>query len=326
MPRRRELLLLLAAGWVVRPALAARHERRVLFGSPCDLLVPEGTPERLTDTLWRNLAAMNREWNAWKPGELGALNRAFATDQGLRVSPALGHMIEGAAAMERLSGGCFNAAIGGLVAAWGFHDDVLRPGARPARQALAPWIAPPPSLASLRRDGNLLRSRDPRVRLDLGGYAKGVALDWALDHLQRGGVSDALLNLGGNLAAMGAAGARPWQVGIRDPAGPGLVAALATQGREAVVTSGIYERFRVLDGQRFTHVMDPRSGQPADAAASVTVVHRDAALADAAATALLVAGPRAAPGLALRMGLRQVLVIGADGARWCSPALAARLA
>lgn len=325
MPRRRELLLL-AAGWVVQPALAARHEQQVLFGSPCDLLVPEGTLQRLTEAVWRGLAAMNREWNAWKPGELGALNRAFAAGHALRVSPALRHVVAGATAMEEKTGGCFNAAIGGLVAAWGFHVDVLTPGTHPRADALAPWTAPPPSLASLRADGDRLRSIDPRVRLDLGGYAKGVALDWALDHLQRGGVAGALLNLGGNLAAMGAAGTRPWRVGIRNPSGPGLVAELATRGREAVVTSGIYERFRVLDGERCTHIIDPRSGRPAHAAASVTVVHRDAALADAAATALLVAGPRQAPSLAARMGLDQVLVIGADGTRWCSPTLATRLA
>lgn len=325
MPRRRELLLL-AAGWVVQPALASRHERRELFGSPCDLLVPEGTPERLTEAVWRGLATMNREWNAWKPGELGALNQAIATDQSLQVSPALRRVIAGAAVLERQTGGCFNAAIGGLVAAWGFHADVLGPGTRPRAGALAPWMAPPPSLASLRTAGDRLRSADPRVRLDLGGYAKGVALDWALDLLQRGGVAGALLNLGGNLASMGSAGTRPWQVGIRDPSGPGLVAALATQGREAVVTSGIYERYRVLDGQRCTHIIDPRSGRPARAAASVTVVHRNAALADAAATALLVAGPQEAPRLAARLGLAQVLVIGTDGTRWCSPALAARLA
>ena len=77
----------------------------------------------------------------------------------------------------------------------------------------------------------------------------------------------------------------------RDPHGPGLAAMLSVQGREAVVTSGRYERWRLADGVRRTHIIDPATGLPAAGLDSVTVLHRDAALADAAATALLVAGP-----------------------------------
>ncbi len=105
------------------------------------------------------------------------------------------------------------------------------------------------SLAQLSWRGWWLRSHNPQLRLDFGGYAKGVALDWPLDRLQRGGAPDALPNLGGNLAVRDLAGrARPWRVGIRDPLGPldplgsRLAAQLAVVGPEAVVTSGTYKR------------------------------------------------------------------------------------
>lgn len=322
--QRREWLAL-AAGVALLPSAKARHERRQLFGSPVDLLLPPATPAPLAASLWRGLQAMNDGWNAWKPGEVTELNGALAAGRTARVSPALAGLIQGAAAMERLSGGCFNAGIGGLVGQWGFHDDVMRPGRRPSHAELARWTARPPSLAQLVLQRGQARSDNPALQLDFGGYAKGVALDWALDRLQLAGVNAGLLNLGGNLAAVGDAGARPWRVGIRDPHGPGLVAQIDTVGREAVVTSGSYERFRLLDGQAFTHVLDPRTGAPAPQLVSVTVVHPSAALADAAATALLVAGPTAWARVAAALGVDQVLVIDRHGRRRATPRLQARL-
>jgi FAD:protein FMN transferase len=172
-----------------------------------------------------------------------------------------------------------------------------------------------------------LRSAQRSVQIDLGAYAKGAAIDWAFDRLARHGVRDGLLNLGGNLAARGRIEGRPWRVGIRDPHGPGLAAQLTLRGDEAVVTSGTYERWRRLDdGQRCTHIIDPSTGQPAEGLDSVSVVHRSAALADAAATALLVAGPLRWRAVARAMGVDQVLVIARDGRRAVTPRLAARIA
>lgn len=318
--------LALAGGVCLLPtAGAARHEQRQLFGSPADLLLPAAAPREAVASVWRGLAAMNARWNAWKPGEVSELNAAFAAGRSVTASAALRRLIDGAAAMERLSLGHFNAGIGGLVGRWGFHDDVLRPGSRPPAAQLDGWLAARPGLAQLQWEGERVRSANPALRLDFGAYAKGVALDWALDRLRGAGVQRALLNLGGNLAAMSDAGAPPWLVGVRDPWGPGIVARLATQGREAVVTSGIYERVRMLDGVPCGHVLDPGCGEPASALVSVTVAHPDAALADAASTALLVAGPAGWRALAHRMGVDQVLVLDGQGRQQATPAMARRL-
>jgi len=242
-----------------------------------------------------------------------------------RLLSACGREPSGMSAAERLSLGCFNAGIGGLVGGWGFHADELVPGALPDADEVRGWVQARPSLQQIERRGGWLRSRNPRLQLDFGGYAKGVALDWALDRLQLAGVRGALVNLGGNLAAMADSRARPWRVGIQDPRGPGLLASLDVQGREAVVTSGSYARYRVLDGRRYAHVLDPVQGRPVDQLISVTVVHDSAALADAAATALLVAGPVRWPRVALSMGVDQVLVVDHEGRRQATPALAQRL-
>jgi len=323
---RRRLLSLLAGAVVFGPAWAGlRREQRFMFGSPIELLLPADAPASQADAVLRGLQAINDRWNAWKPGDVSRLNQSFREGRSTVASPALCALIRSAAWLEQRSLGCFNAGIGGLVGAWGFHDDELRPGTRPQASALARWVAARPSLAQIEIRDRQVSSRNPYLQLDLGGIAKGAALDWALDRLQAQGRRDALLNLGGNLAAMGLAGGRPWVVGIRDPARPGLLATLETSGREAVVTSGSYERFRVLDGQRCSHILDPQCGAPAPELVSVTVVHRSATLADAAATALLVAGPARWPVVARRMGVDSLLIVDRHGRVTATPRLAPRV-
>ena len=297
-----------------------------LFGSPATLLASGASaPGAAFDAVLRDLQAVDRRFNAWKPGELVSFNEALHSGRTVNVSPELRELLVGATLAELRSDGCFNAAIGGLVGAWGFHADRLLPGARPHAAQLAPWRDAAPSLAQLQWQGTQVRCANARLQVDLGAYAKGWAADRALDRLAAAGVHDAIVDLGGNLAAMGQAGLRPWRVGLRDPAGAGLVGQIEVAGREAVITSGTYERFRVLDGERAPHVIDPARGAPAAALLSATVVHASAAWADGAATALLVAGARRWRALAAQLGLDQVLVIDREQQAWATPALAARL-
>jgi thiamine biosynthesis lipoprotein len=330
MPSTRRALLAAAAGLVLLPlpTHALQHAQRHLFGSPIDLLLPADAPPAASTDILAGLTDMNARWNAWKPGDLSALNAALRAGRPHRTTPAIAALVHGATPLEAASLGCFNPAIGGLVGTWGFHaDELLHGGRAPDAAERARWMRTPPSLAQLEWHGLDVRSRNPSLQLDFGAYAKGVAIDWAFERLRRRhGVRDALLNLGGNLGAMGRIDGRAWRVGIRDPHRPGLAATLATEGREAVVTSGGYERWRRLDdGQRATHILDPSLGEPATGLASVTVVHPSAALADAAATALLVAGPDRWRAIAARMGVDQVLVIDRDGRREHTPRLGARL-
>lgn len=331
-PNRRHALAALA-GAVLRPAEAAPAaglvESRHLFGSPVEVMVRpapgDGGAGVALHQVMTGLERLHREWNAWKPGELGALNQALRDGRDCAVAPDLLALIRVSRTLEVRSGGLFNAGIGGLVGAWGFHDDVMRPGAAPDPARLALWRDPVPSLTRLVERGNRLSSPDHRLQLDLGAIAKGWAIDRALDHLERYGHRDALVNLGGNLATGGSAGDRPWLIGIRDPLGDGVMASVATRTREAVVTSGSYERFRWLDGQRASHILDPRRAAPAAALLSVTVLHPSATRADAAATALMVAGPRRWPQVARRMGVTDVLVVHADGRGAMTASMARRL-
>ncbi len=306
------------AGIVLSPANGATdgsvlaHAQRFMFGSPIDVMVSScrpGLARSAVEVALAGLQRMNDRWNAWKPGDVHALNAAFRAGRSHPTTPALRALVRGAAQLELASSGLFNAGMGGAVSLWGFHDDVMRPGRRPDDRAIAVWTRARPSLAQVEIRGTQMRSSNPHLQLDFGAYAKGVAIDWALDRLRERGFPHALVNLGGNLAASGQSAGRPWQIGIRDPSGPGLIARVAVREREAVVTSGSYERYRVLDGERYTHILDPASAMPAPEFVSVTVLHPRAAFADAAATALLVAGPKRWRRVAQRMGITHVLIV-----------------
>jgi FAD:protein FMN transferase len=244
-------------------------------------------------------------------------------------------MLHEAREIAHASGGLYNPAIGSLVGLWGFHSDELPIGAPPDAAAVAQLVAAAPGMEDLVFKGNRVSSRNPHVQIDLGGHAKGVAIDLALDRLAQLGYDNALVNLGGNLAVSGDRVGRPWRIGVRHPLGgrsdlrhpqgSGALASLEISGRMAVVTSGTYERYRRCGDRRYPHIIDPRSGQPASHVVSATVLHRHAARADGPATSLVVAGPEAWVDVARRMGLEEVMIVDDHGRVQLTPGMAARV-
>ncbi|MBW8328202.1 MAG: FAD:protein FMN transferase [Thiobacillus sp.] len=267
----------------------------------------------------------NRDWHAWKSGALGDLNRALAAGRAHEVDPTLLPLLHEVRDLARASGGLFNPAIGKLVGLWGFHHDEMPVGAPPHAAAVAELVAAAPSMDDLLFDGTHVSSRNPDVQIDLGGHAKGVALNQALDRLAALGYGNALVNLGGNLAVSGTRGDRPWRIGVRHPQGEGAIASVEVSGRMAVVTSGTYERYRQDGDRRYPHIIDPRSGQPATHVVSATVLHPDAARADVAATALVVAGAEAWPEVARSLGVRDIMIVDEAGRVQLTPGMAAKV-
>jgi thiamine biosynthesis lipoprotein len=272
---------------------------------------------------------LHRMLHAWQPSELTALNDAIAAGRPHEVSTELAAILADAQALTLAGERLFDPGIGRLVALWGFHGDEFRP-ALPEPQALADWLAARPSLADLRLDGTRVASANRAVAVDLGGYAKGYALDRAAGLLRARGVSDALINIGGNVMALGTKNGKAWRVGIRDPRGAGFIAALDLHDGEAIGTSGDYQRYFELGGHRYAHLLDPRSGRPAAGTQAVTVLVGPGAGAgtrsDVWSKPLFVAGKTHFAGLAGRLGATHWLRVGGDGRIAVSAPLAARLA
>jgi thiamine biosynthesis lipoprotein len=149
------------------------------------------------------------------------------------------------------------------------------------------------------------------VKIDLGGIAKGYAVDVVADTLRARGVVDALVDISGNMRALGhPAGSDSWRIGIRDPRDRVPYFARVLLRDDAISTSGKYEQFVAANGRTYGHIMDPRSGRPAEGLISVTVISASAMTCDAWDTPLFVMGPAQARNEAKRRDdLSAVIVV-----------------
>jgi thiamine biosynthesis lipoprotein len=226
--------------------------------------------------------------------------------------------------LARASGELFNPAIGKLIGTWGFHSDepLLPP---PTADTVAALVAQHPGMDDLRITGDTLQSSNPAVQLDFGAIAQGYAVDLAIAQLRALGIHNAIVNASGDIRVIGKRGTRAWRIGIRNPRGPGIIASIEMEGDESIVTSGTYERYFEYQGTRYHHIIDPRSGYPASGLVSVTVLHSDTTTADAASTALLVAGPEDWGKTARALGIKDVMLIDQTGKVILTPTLAARI-
>jgi thiamine biosynthesis lipoprotein len=321
------LASLLLSGCTAPPA--DFHQSLFIFGTLVDITVhdsPEEQAEAAVAAVDDDFQRMHHEWHAWKPGgELVALNRRLAGGETTTVSDFLLPLLRQARTLSIQSDGLFNPAIGRLIGLWGFHSDEPPPGPPPPVAEIERLLAGKPDMQALVIEGSQVSSSNPLVQLDLGGFAKGYALNQAISRLRSLGVGNAIVNAGGDLCVSGRHGERPWQVGIRHPQGEGVIAALAVADGECVLTSGNYERYREYENVRYAHILDPRTGWPVRHVASATVIHADGGVADAAATALTVAGPDDWRRIARGMGLRYVMLVDEMGTVYMSPAMAERV-
>ena len=229
--------------------------------------------------------------SAWRDdSEIGRFNAAPAGTT-FAVSRWLSSCLRVSGELREISGGAFDPSAGPLLELWGFYD---REGRLPAAGALdsARALLGGYDLDPFAR--TLTKTRDG-ARLDLGGIAKGFAVDRAIANLIEFGTSSALVDLGGNVFALGLPeGREAWTVGVRDPLDPdGLLGRFAMVNR-AAATSGAYARYVEIEGRRYGHVLDPTTGRPAEGLLAVTVACRSATLADGLSTTLFVLGPEAA--------------------------------
>lgn len=315
------------------------HRESYVFGTQVSVAVygeDEAQADAAIGAVLREFDRLHRAYHAWEPSELTALNAAIARGEAATVSDELAAMLRDAQRISAAGDGLFDPALGRLIALWGFHTDTFVPRLPdPARvQAL---IAARPRMADLTIDGNRVSSRNPAVQLDLGGYAKGYALDRAAAILRAQGVANALINISGNLMALGAKGGQPWRIGIQDPRpGQPPLATLPLYDGEAIGTSGDYQRYFDVDGRRYSHLLDPRTGEPARGTHSLTVLVTPAALAggmageaagtlsDAASKPAFIAGDgwRA---MTRRFNVEHALRVAGDGRVEVTKALRARL-
>lgn len=320
------VLLVMSIAGCSRPT--TYQEEFFAFGTLVEVTI-YGADRPLADkafkTARKEFGTMTKVWHAWRPSAVTRANASIAAGRSFEVEPALLPLIRRAKPLSEQSGGLFNPAIGQLIALWGFHSDDYAGRRPPPDSRIKALVAKHPSMRDLVLKGTRLSATNRYVQLDFGAFAKGYGVGRIVDHLRKMGIENLIVNAGGDLRATGSHGDRPWRIGIQNPRGQGVIASVEIHRDESVFTSGDYERYFVFKGKRYHHIIDPRTGYPARGVTSATVINSDPGTADAAATALVVAGPKRWTSIARAMGVGDVLLIDSHGRAHMTPSMAKRI-
>lgn len=292
-----------------------------VFGTLVDISIYGETEEKahaVTSQILQTFQRLHHQYHAWQSdSELSKLNQSFvAGKKPVAMSPELAQMLLQAQVLSKQSEGLFNPAIGGLIDAWGFQRDEFTP-VEINDDAIQKLVHASPKMSDIVIKNNTAFSTNPTVKIDFGGYAKGYALDLALAELQKQGVKNALVNIGGNIIALGQHGDKPWRVGIQHPRQPKPMATIDLQSGWAIGTSGDYQRYFEQDGKRYCHIIDPRTGYPAQSAQSVTILippsPQAGVLSDVASKPIFLSAAEQRVVAAKAMGVDDYMVVDAQG-------------
>ncbi|QKV58275.1 MAG: FAD:protein FMN transferase [Dechloromonas sp.] len=309
-----------------------QEQQAYVFGTRVEVIVVSAEPEQGRQAIaavLREFDRLHRAYHAWQPSELMTLNLAISEGRPQQVSPELAAFVAEAQQFSRQGDYLFDPGIGQLIKLWGFQADEFKAEIPPAADIVA-WLAKKPSIANLTSTGNTVASSNRHVALDFGGYLKGVALDRAAVILREQGIHNALINIGGNVMALGSKEGRKWRVGIQHRANPAPLATVELEDGESIGTSGDYQRYFEVDGKRYAHLLDPRTGYPADHTQAVTILippgPKSGTLSDAASKPIFIAGPEHWREMARKMEIGLVLRVDRDNRIFVTDALRKRLA
>ena len=292
------------------PQFQAFHH--VVMATRIEVLLP-ATPDsaQAAEEVFAVFDEVDARMSEWKESSpLSSLNRSGGNPTPLPAD--LRAVIKRGLRLGEQTGGAFDITWAALWGLWDFKSDAPRP---PSKEALKAAVARV-NFRDVQIDdveGTVTLTK-PEMKLGLGGIAKGYALERAASVLRARNIDDFMLSAGGQILAAGRKGKREWQVGIRDPRqGRGDFFALLKAENVSVSTSGDYERYFIVDGVRYHHILDPRTGMPARGVRSVTIVAEDPVSADALSTAVMVMGVRSGVALLQRLPDVEGLIVDERG-------------
>ena len=254
-------------------------------------------------------------------GDVFRINQS-AGKEWVEVSPETLHVVKKSIEISELSEGGFDITVGPLIELW--------------RRARGKGY--PPSEKDLKRSLDLVGFRNVLINhggkiflkkggmsIDLGGIAKGYAVDKAFEKLKKLGYQNLIVNAGGDLRAGGLKLGQPWSIGIQDPRIPDKILAKVSFTEGAISTSGDYEKYFMYQGKRYHHILNPRNGLPAEECQSVTILYKDGMISDAFSTTAFVLGPEKGYSLCQRVGGMDSLIVDKEGKIILSPGLRDRI-
>jgi thiamine biosynthesis lipoprotein len=302
-------------------AEAARvQDARPLMGTAVELIAegPDANALRAaSEAAFREMQRLSQMMNHYDPASVVSTINAAAGERAVPVPPELAEVLAQARRVSERTAGAFDVTIGAL-RGWRF-----RPGeARVPEPAEIAAQLPKVDYRKLQSDRASAFLTEKGMKMDLGGIAKLYILEAGRRVLEARGLPRALINGGGDVVAH--SDGAPWRVGVRDPRAPERLLGALSLVRGCVAASGDYERFFVRDGKRYHHILDPRTGHPAEGARGVTLVGPSAEALNGLGPAIMVLGSAAGQKLIAATPGVEGLIVGADGKLWMSRGLRAR--
>ncbi len=267
------------------------HDSRFIMGTLVEFTIASIDSEKAGPSIAAAAHEMQRIENTFtiygdQPNAVKSFN-ALKPGTAVRLPDEVAALLTLALQIKQQSDSAFDPALGKLNLLWGFSLDPP-PTAPPASDAIKTAIPP---ARCIEKQGNMWLRTDARCLLDFGAIAKGYAIDRGIAVLRQHGISNAIINAGGDIRLIGSHGQKPWRIGIRHPRNRNdVIASLKLHGDVSIVTSGDYERFFIDNGKRYHHLINPKTGWPANGTQSATIIADSAALADAWSTALFIQG------------------------------------
>ena len=225
--------------------------------------------------------------SVYKPeSDISRLNRSGGREA-VRVDESVIDLLRSAERFHALSGGAFDVTVEPLMRLWGFRNEKEIPLHAPSDKEIAATLDAVGFKNVSSESGNRVGLLNPETKVDLGGIAVGYSVDAAVNVLKREGIESAFINHSGDAYALGAPPEEEgWEIGIPDPSSPDTIIIGMKVRNKAVSTSGGYRKYIEAGGERFGHILDPRTGKPGNECVSTTVFAHRALEADALSTAL----------------------------------------
>ena len=271
------------------------------------------------DQAYAELRRIDELMSEWRPESPISQVNAAAGKHPVEVPEELRAILERSNRYSQMSGGVFDITWHGMANIWHF-DDTFTPPSHAAVDHARRLV----NFRAIKVEGNRVFLAKAGMSIGLGGIAKGYAVDQASKVLARAGFQDSLVDGGGDIRVSGDRNGVAWQLGIQDPRQPrGTLLGRVAVSNQALVTSGDYERFRIVNGVRYHHIIDARTGWPATSASSVSVISSTAEQGVVLAKIIFVLGPDEGLAVARSEGV-EALLIGPDGKRYETEGFARR--
>lgn len=304
------LVLFLIGFFIARNSNAEKKifkRTQILLGTIVDIQIRDTDEKKAEDALTKAFAEIKRiddlftTYNDESP--IWKINNS--SDTLIKVDNEIYNLLVLCDSVTKLSDDCFDVSLDNLTKAWGFYSDNPHLPTKEAIDSalnLSGW-----NNIQLKENQTFIRRKN--VGLNFGAIAKGYAVDKAIDVLKKSGITEALVNAGGEISVIGS----NWKIGIQHPRNERDIIAAIKLNDNTVATSGDYEQYFEQNGIRYHHILDPKSGYPAKGLQSVSVINKSNTFADALATAVFVMGKEKGMKLIESLDNTEAMIIDDEG-------------